>query len=136
MKQFNYIFILFITSFTISCYGTQTYGFITREIINNNITERSTLGYVSDGQSYTSGIEGIIFTYPTNFFTTAPIVQLSILQNIPHSTTEAYVAEVSANSINSTTVMVYHISSGVVSEAPTGVVTVCLFAVDDPNSPA
>lgn len=132
MKQFKYIFILFITSSAISCYGTQAYGFITREIITNNLIERSPLGYVSDEQSYTSGVGGIVFTYPANFFTTAPLVQLSILQNSAHPTTETYVAEVSSNSLNSTTVMVYQISGGVVSEAPTGVVTVCLFAIDDP----
>jgi len=54
------------------------------------------------------------------------------MQNANHPSSETYVAEVSANSTSSTTVMVYEISSGLVSEAGTGLVTVCILALDNP----
>ena len=131
MKPLHYVVILF-NFITIPSYGVQAYGTLIREIITTNMTERDPLDYVSDEQSYTSGIGGIVFVYPASFFTQPPIVQLSILQNVAHPNTETYVAEISANSTASTTVMVYKVSGGVVSEAPTGVITVCLLAIDDP----
>ena len=128
MKQLKYILITLITS-TISCYGIMTCGFLTRSIITSNSIQRSPLGYANDEQNYTTG--GTIFTYPNNFFTLPPVIQVSIKQNISHPVTETYVAEISANSINATTVIVYQINAGVVSEAANNSVTVCLFAIDD-----
>ena len=128
MKQLKYILITLIIS-TIPCYGIMICGFLTRSIITSNSIQRSPLGYANNEQNYTTG--GTTFTYPNNFFTLPPIVQISIKQNISHPVTKTYVAEISANSVNTTTVIVYQISAGVVSEAATNSVTVCLFAIDD-----
>jgi hypothetical protein len=105
-------------------------GFIIQEIITPNMVSRSPLNYASEGQNYTTG--GVTFSYPSGWFTLPPIVNVSILQNAPHSTNTTYVAELSANTATSTTVMVYQVSFGVVNEAPNNSVTVCLLAIEDP----
>jgi hypothetical protein len=132
MKQLKLIFIAAFTFLTIPCSGAQTTGIIIQEIITTGMTERVALNYVADQQAYTNGIGGITFSYPVGWFNQPPFVQISIIQNAGHPTTQAYVAEVSANSTTSTTVMVYLVNSGVVNEAATSSVTVALWAVDDP----
>ena len=117
---------------TISCYGATAVGYIMQETILPTRIERAPLNYMDDFQNYTSGIGGVTFNYPVGWFTQAPIVQISVQQNVPHATNLAYVVEVSANSTTSTTVMVYQVSSGFVSEATTGAISICLLAIDNP----
>jgi hypothetical protein len=131
MKQLKTTLIFITMLYAIPCYGMEA-GIIIQQTTIGDRTERSPLNIASDSQIYTEGIGGVTFTYPSNWFTQAPIVQISLQQNSSHPNTLAYVAEVSANSISSTTIMVYQISSGFVTEAPTNSVTVCLFAVDNP----
>lgn len=131
MKHLKLTLITVITFSAIPCYGIMVHGFLTHNIETASAIERSQLAYASDKQSYTSAVNGITFTYPTDLFKNPPIVQVSVKQNASHATTETYVAEVSENSVNSTTVMVYQVSSGVVTEAATNAITICLFAIDD-----
>lgn len=131
MKQLKFALLVLITLSASPCYGTLAAGFITREVITGNMTTRSQQFYASDGQNYTSGVGGIIFTYPAGWFTLPPIVQTSVLQNVSHSTNETYIAEISSNTATSTTIMVYQVSFGVVNEAPSNSVTVCLLAIAD-----
>src|SRR6266404_3703808 len=123
MKQLNYILII-VNFFSMPCYAVMAYGYLERTVILPDRDERSPLSFVSDAQTYTNGVGGITFTYPVSLFTSPPCVQVSIVQNVGHPDTQAYVAEVSANSASSTTVMVYVVNAGLVSEAPTGVITV------------
>ena len=127
---FRTLIIAIITVSTIPCYGSMAAGFIIQEIITPNMVSRSPLNYASEGQNYTTG--GVTFSYPSGWFTLPPIVNVSILQNAPHSTNTTYVAELSANTATSTTVMVYQVSFGVVNEAPNNSVTVSLLAIEDP----
>src|SRR5260221_5123675 len=106
MKPLNYILII-ITFFSMPCHAVMAYGFLDRSVILQDREERSPWGFVSDAQTYTNGVGGITFTYPANIFTSPPCVQVSIVQNAGHPDTQAYIAEVSANSTSSTTVMVY-----------------------------
>lgn len=129
MKR-NFFLTSIIIFSTTACFGAMTTGFVIREIVTGDMIERDPLNYATDQQAYTTG--GITFTYPSNWFTVPPFIQISVIQNSPHSTNEAYVAEVSANSAGATTVMVYHINFGVVTDAPSNSVTVCLLAFEDP----
>lgn len=133
MKQHKLITLITIIIFsaTYTCYG-QAVGSLLREEITTNMVVRSRINYMTDEQVYTTGVGGITFNYPAGWFTQTPIVQISLEQNSSHPTNLAYVAEVSANTTTSTTIMVYQINSGLVNEAPTGVITVCLFALDNP----
>ena len=131
MKQLKYILII-LNFFNIPCYAVMAYGYLERSIILPTRVERSPWAFVSDEETYTSGVGGITFTYPVNLFTSPPCVQVSIMQNVGHADTQAYITEVSANSTSSTTVMVYVVNAGVVNEAPTGAITVCIFSLDNP----
>jgi hypothetical protein len=131
MKQFKLILMLIITFYAVPCYG-MTSGFIIQAIITGGKTERSNLNFASDAQVYTNGIGGVTFSYPSNWFTQPPIVQISLQQDSPHPATMTYTAEIVTNTVNATTIMVYSINSGLVNEAPTGTITVCLFALDNP----
>jgi hypothetical protein len=133
MKQLKCILVTLIAVYATPCYGTLTAGFVTQETITGNMTNRAQLFFASDGQNYTSGVGGITFSYPTNWFTVPPIVQVSVLQNAAHPTNITYVANITASSATTTTVMVYEISFGAVTEAPTNSVTVCLLAIEDPT---
>jgi hypothetical protein len=114
-----------------SCYGTMTTATITQEIITSSSITMSNLYIVSDIQPYTNG--GLIFIYPPGLFTAPPRVTISVQPNISHSTTQAYTTEINSNNATGTTIMVYVINSGIVSEAPNGSVLVHLFAVADPS---
>jgi len=85
---------------------------------------------ISDTQNYTTG--GLIFTYPTNIFIASPIVQISVQPNAAHPDTETYTAEIISNSMTATTIMVYKVSGGIVTEAPNGSVMVNLLALANP----
>ena len=115
-----------------SCQAATLTGTITQNITTSSSITRSAAYIVSDEQIYTSGIGGIVFTYPTDVFTLPPVVQISVKSNTPHPTTEAYVAEISANSATETTIMVYKISSGVITEAASNDISVCLLSIADP----
>jgi hypothetical protein len=104
-------------------------GTIIQNISANSSTTHIESSFATDYQSYTTG--GITFSYPTGLFTQSPLIQISIYPSSSHPTTETFTAEISGNSDISTTVMVYNISGGVVSEAPASSVTVYLFAVAD-----
>lgn len=113
-----------------SCYSAMTTATIVQEIITSSSITMSNLYVINDMQSYTTG--GITFTYPVGLFTLPPIALVSVQSNISHPVTEAYVAEISANSASSTTIMLYRISSGVVSEAANGAAMISLLAIADP----
>ncbi len=129
MKQLKLILITAITFLMIPCYGMVT-GVVTQTTQTFDMASRSQLNYVIDQQNYTTG--GATFTYPVGWFTQPPFIQIAVIQNIPHSTNETFGAEVSTNSAGSTTIMVYQVSFGVVSEAPDSSITVCLLAVANP----
>ncbi len=132
MKFLHYFIITAVLAIP-SCYGIQTYGKIERNIINGNTTMRLNLPYVNDKEAYTSG--GTTFTYPLNWFSAPPTVQVSVQATAPHPATEMFVAEIVANSDSSTRVMVYHVNSIPslsITEAASGDVDVCLLAIQDP----
>ena len=130
MKQLKLIFIITITFLILPCSAAMITGFVTKEIITGNMIERDPLNFAVDQQNYTTG--GVTFTYPAGWFTQPPLVQIAVIQNSAHPTTETFGAEVSANSTSSTTVMVYQVSSGgTVNEAPGSAITVCLLAIDN-----
>jgi hypothetical protein len=112
------------------CYGTMTTASITQDIITTNITTQANIYVISDMETYTTG--GLTFTYPVGLFTLSPVVNISVQPNASHPATETFVAEISANSATSTTVMVYLVNGGIVSEAPNGSVLVSLLAIADP----
>ncbi len=129
MKQIKLIFLLSITLFSQHCCATMSVGYIIQNISANSSTTHINLAYATDWQGYTTG--GITFNYPTGLFTQSPLIQVSISPTSSHPTTETFTAEVSANSDLSTTVMVYSVSGGVVSEAPASSINVYLFALAD-----
>lgn len=131
MKLYKLILLMLIITSNIPCYAL-IYGTIDQDIISGNAIDHFPLHYASDQQMYTNGVGGITFTYPAGWFTQAPMVQASVMQNIAHPATETYVAEVSNNTTTSTTVMIYVVNAGVVSEAPTGSVIVNIWSVDIP----
>ena len=131
MKQHIFTFILLTIFSTIPCYGMEA-AFVTQVTVIGDRVERAPLNIASDAQPYITGLGGVTFAYPANWFTQPPIVQISLQQDSVHPTTQTFVAEVSANSTTSTTVMVYQVNAGLVNEAPTGVITVCLLAINNP----
>jgi hypothetical protein len=125
MKQLKLILIIAITFLTIPCSAIIT-GMMIQETTTGDMTERDILNYAIDQQLYATG--GITFTYPVGWFSAPPYVQVSVGQNEVHPTTETYVAEVSVNTSTGTTVMVYKVSSGVVTEAPDSTLIIYLLA--------
>lgn len=130
MKNIFKLFILTTILHPYSCYSTMVTATITQNIITNTSTTREPLYIINDTQSYTT--RGITFTYPVGIFTLPPIVLISVQPNISHPVTETYVAEISANDASSTTIMLYQISFGVVSEAANGAAMINLLAIADP----
>jgi hypothetical protein len=129
----NYSLHALITIITLSitsCYGITT-GVITQETVTSNMITLADLNYAADQQLYATG--GITFTYPAGWFSAPPFVQVSVGQVETHPTTETYVAEVSVNTSTGTTVMVYKVSSGVVTEAPDSTLLIYLLAIADPS---
>lgn len=133
MKYIIKLFALTIILQNFFCQAAMLTGTITQNVITNSSITRSAIYIVSDEQIYTSGTGGIVFTYPTDLFTLPPVVQISVKSNISHPATEAYVAEISANSTTDTTIMVYKINAGVITEAASNDITVCLLAIADPT---
>lgn len=129
MKKIIILFMMIQTLNISFVNGTQLTGKFSQETVSGNTISHTPLYIISDNQNYTSG--GITFTYPADLFSIPPVVQISVQQNTPHATDMAYVAEISANDPTATTVMVYQISAGVVSQAATNSVTVNLFAITD-----
>jgi hypothetical protein len=129
MKQLKFIIIVTIFSI-LPCYAIRR-GYVIEEVMLPTRTESNPLNFASDTQAYTTGIGGITFTYPVGWFNQPPIVQLAVQQDVAHPTSETFGAEIVSNSTTSTTVMVYEVNGGVVSEAPSGVVTVILLAIDN-----
>lgn len=127
MKQLKLIIIL-TTIFSILPSYAQVIGYYIQEVVLPTRIEMNTVNFFDDTQSYTTG--GITFTYPSGWFTQPPMIQVTLQQNVSHATTLTYTAEVVSNSTTSTVVMVYEINAGVVSDAPTGVVTIIISAVD------
>jgi hypothetical protein len=124
--------ILIIANFsTFICIADMSVGVVTQNITSNNSTKHVDLAFANDSQSYTTG--GITFNYPNDLFTQSPFIQVSIKPNSPHSTTETFTAEISSCTASSTTIIIYNISAGIVSEAATNSVTVYLFALADPT---
>src|SRR5438309_10366327 len=108
MNQLKLTFVLLTIFSTIPCYGMAA-GALTQITTTGDRIERAPLNIASDAQVYTSGIGGVTFGYPANWFIQPPIIQVSLQQNSSHPTTQTFVAEVSANSISSTTIMVYEV---------------------------
>jgi len=131
MNLTKYIFTALILLSTSSNYADPTFGFLSRMIQTDRTMEIVYLPFLTDWQDYTAG--GITFLYPPDLFATTPIVQVSLKQIAAHPSTETYTAEIVSTSPTSTTIMVYNITAGIVSEATTGSITVCLLAIDNPT---
>lgn len=132
MKYLYFFYAISLLSTTI-CNGVMSYGKIERDIIDTHTTSRFPLFFFSDEQTYTTG--GITFVFPTNLFSLAPKINVSLQPTVGHPTTETFVAEVSANSNVSATVMVYNINTSptvTLNEASNGSVIIYLFAVENP----
>jgi hypothetical protein len=126
----NYLFHTALLLFNFSfCCAQMSVGAITHYMAIGSGIRYLDLNFASDSQNYTSG--GVTFNYPTDLFTQPPRVQISPQPNSPHPTTETFVAEITTNSASATTITVYNINAGVVSEAANGSVTVYLFALAD-----
>ena len=132
IKQSLYIFIILMIFSHISCYGIMASGSISSRSITTDMISINPLNYAVDQQLYATG--GITFNYPAGWFSAPPFIQISVGQNEVHPTTETYVAEVSVNTATSTTVMVYKVSSGVVTEAPDSTLLVYLLALAMPST--
>ena len=134
MKHISTFFALTIILHHSFCYPLMVTGSVTQNIITSTSETRKELYIISNFDNYTTG--GLVVTYPVGLFTLPPVVQLSVQPTAPHASDSTYVAEISANSASSTTIMVYLISTtlGIVSvaEAPNGSVAVNLLAVADP----
>ncbi len=131
MKYFSAIIIVYTLVISPACFGQMACGCIERIEVDTNTTTRSELSFYGDRQTYTTG--GLTFTHPSNLFTQAPNIQVSVQPNAPHPTTETYVAEISASSNTDCVITVYKVTtSGVVNEAPNLSVTVHIFAIDAP----
>jgi hypothetical protein len=129
-SKMNYLFRTALLLCNVSfCYAQMSVGAITHNMAIGSGMRYLDLNFANESQNYTSG--GITFNYPINLFTQPPCVQVSLQPNSSHPTTETFVAEISTNSSSATMITVYHINAGVVSEAPNGSVTVCLFALAD-----
>ena len=126
----NYLLLAGLLLFNFSfCSAQMAIGAITHQMSVGSGTRYLNLNFASDSQNYTFG--GITFNYPTDLFTQPPCIQVSIQPTSSHPSTETFVAEISANSTSATTITVYNINAGVVSEASNGSVTVCIFALAD-----
>ena len=120
---------MIVASSWITCFGTQITGYMIGTVILNTRVERLVWNKLTDSQIYNTG--GVTFVYPAGYFLIPPTIQVTLMQNIPHLITETFVAEVSVNSAISTTVMVYNVIAGIVTEAVPGSVTVYLLATQD-----
>jgi hypothetical protein len=113
-------------------------GLILQDRTSSGINTRYTTRFYSDTQTYVNG--GVIFTYPTDYWTylkflptpTTPRITISVQLNAAASPTDTYSAVISANSPTSTTVLVYRISNGGgVTEASSDEISVVLLAIQD-----
>jgi hypothetical protein len=129
MKKIIILFIMIQTLNISFSHGTQLIGKFLQETASGSAITHTSIYIISDSQDYTGG--GLTFSYPADLFNIAPVVQVSIQQNTPHATNMSYVAEISSNNPTETTVMVYEVHEGIISQAPTSSVTVNLFAVTD-----
>jgi hypothetical protein len=123
------IFMLIALSYC-DCFG-MSYGVITGETVTEFYTEYYDEGWASQTLSYTNG--GLVFTYPTNLFTDAPTVVVSIELLSSYDSSTFYVAQVIDNSSTSATVYVSTGTLSTLEEAATGSVNVHLWAVGPTN---
>ena len=130
MKKLIKLFIITALLQAFPSYG-MLMGVLTEQTTTTDMISLSSLNYAFDTQTYTTG--GITFTYPTGFFNFPPFVQIAVQPTNSHPTTETFGAEINTNSAGSTTIMVYLVNAGVVSEAPDASVTVFLIAIANPS---
>ncbi len=91
---------------------------------------RSPLHFAEDKMDYVDG--GITFTYPTDHFSEAPMVTISLeTKDMAFTSSIACASLITTNSSTETSVQVHRISD-VVEEAATDEVTVYLSAVGSP----
>ena len=95
-----------------------------------NSYDRINLQTVQDNSNYQNG--GLVFTFPSfNVFVQIPRIYVSVQLNENSSSTDPYVAVITATDFTSTTVKVYRISSGgVITEAANDEVMVNMLAIE------
>lgn len=121
MKKIVLLIALIITNIALCEMFT---GTINQAITTGNITEIQQLHWASDSKSYING--GIDFTYPSNLFSSAPHVTISIESS---QSLIIYSAKITTNSATSTTINVVNDSILGVVDANTDAVIVHLFAI-------
>jgi hypothetical protein len=99
---------------------------LTMDTISTTKIERFPGYMVTSAQPYVNG--GLVFTYPTNLFTTTPVISATVLAAL-HASNITYTVEVCLESSTSATIMVYKNNAGTITEAGNSEVTVHFIAI-------
>jgi len=115
MKHFASLFFLFlITNFF--CKGSTTGTIQIFESQADGLIRNSTAYCFVDVVPYVNG--GVTFNYPPGFFSIAPAITADLQENgITYSTSQVFVAEITANSSTSTTIRVNLVTTSTITEA-------------------
>ena len=123
--KYGLILITALTLQNITSYSVMTIAKITVEIEADGMIQRFPSTIATEELSYVAG--GVVFNYPIDTYTIAPNVAITVAA-APHASSITYTAELTANSTTSSTVRVYKISGGSVTEAASGEVNVIISA--------
>ena len=128
------IILLFITlSLSAGINAVMSKGFITFvDSPRPGRMDRTEIPYLIDEASYVTG--GVTFTYPTNWFSMTPMVNVSIKINVPFLTTDTWSAVVVSSDVTQAHVSVTKFDgiTMTTTEAGPGDVTVTIYSVSQP----
>ncbi len=128
MKYFTSLFLLLLMN-SFFCEGAITCNLSKFESYAGGITKSSMAPCCVDTASYVNG--GTTFNYPSELFSNAPTVRISLEENsTAYSTSQIFVAEITANSSASTTIRVNLVTTSTITEANNDEVTVHIFAIE------
>lgn len=98
--------------------GSMRTGLVTEEVVVSSIRRDLTdLRFAKEIRDYVEG--SITFTYPTDWFSEAPMIEIALEADMTSTSTYVFVACASANSTDATTVCVYKVGSAVIEDAET-----------------
>lgn len=132
-KYFSFYLILVVITFS-----DMKADLITGQIVGEDIVSTSNpkgilqrlLNWASDQENYISGVGGLTFTYPTGLFLNSPDVIITIQSLIGNPINMLSYCIVS-NSPTSTTVSVFELVGGLLTEVPDNTIKVHIYAVGE-----
>ena len=127
MKHFTSLFFLLLI-IDFSCEGSTTAQIATFESQADGLIRNETALCFIDTASYVNG--GTTFTYPAGLFSSTPTIRVSLEENgTTYSTSQVFVAEITASSSISATIRVNLVTTSVITEASNDAVLVHFYAI-------